>query len=372
MFFRKTAFLCLIFLSLTLVFPSAAQEDDGQSVPVITAANIDRLTSVQYLDFESLTPTYIPASGIFALNADGSKIVTFANRENEAPLSQAILWGYNDNETPTVNRLDNGNIIRILSAAGNCLAAGYPGYYAVWKLDPAADAAELVGRADLLTPGDTVINLWWAESPAGELADGRCDTDIAAEVIAADGSTYILRPAVSPAPLVTNIFAIPGQLLAGRVGRIQPPLAITVDFENHLYRWDMNSHQVTATLQVDDYAIFGIASSDGNYFIWQRTDQSGLHWIDFAAGIDRRVATYENIYYPYLILPNTADVIIGIDPTDRRGSVDAWKVENGDRLELGNYRVCRKVQPDLVKLSADGTTVVIGCDTGLDVWRVGN
>ncbi|MFW5691150.1 MAG: hypothetical protein ACOCXZ_01505 [Chloroflexota bacterium] len=47
----------------------------------------------------------------------------------------------------------------------------------------------------------------------------------------------------------------------------------------------------------------------------------------------------------------------------------AWIVETGERIDLGTYRECSR-QPDMVRLSTDGTTLVIGCDTGLDVWRV--
>jgi hypothetical protein len=50
--------------------------------------------------------------------------------------------------------------------------------------------------------------------------------------------------------------------------------------------------------------------------------------------------------------------------------VVAWDVKTGERTILGEYRECNRPQPDMTRLSEDGTTLVIGCDTGLDIWRI--
>jgi len=50
--------------------------------------------------------------------------------------------------------------------------------------------------------------------------------------------------------------------------------------------------------------------------------------------------------------------------------VAAWIVEDSQRVDLGTYwSACSRV-PDMVRISADGRTLVIGCDAGLDVWRI--
>ena len=71
----------------------------------------------------------------------------------------------------------------------------------------------------------------------------------------------------------------------------------------------------------------------------------------------------------YLLLNSSASVIIGIN-VDLKPVVVAWNVVTGERIELGEYRSCDR-QPDMVRLSVDDTTLVIGCDTGMDIWRVG-
>jgi hypothetical protein len=51
--------------------------------------------------------------------------------------------------------------------------------------------------------------------------------------------------------------------------------------------------------------------------------------------------------------------------------VVAWDVATGQQYHLGTYRQCNR-PPDMARLSEDGTTLVIACDTGLDIWRVTN
>ena len=66
----------------------------------------------------------------------------------------------------------------------------------------------------------------------------------------------------------------------------------------------------------------------------------------------------------------SADVLeaLGVN-IDLEPVVVAWDVASGKQTQLGTYRECSRT-PDMVQVSEDGTTLVIGCDTGLDVWRI--
>lgn len=343
--------------------PALNAQESSPKAPLITAENIHNLKPIAQFDFDRLPEGFTSASGLFAMSPDGEYMVTFANRDGEAPFSQVVLWGYSDDNTPILNAIEGNHLNRILSADGRCLAAGYLGYYAVWELDPTQANARLLGKYELPNSGDSVVYLWWAE-------DTECNLDLYAEVSAYDGSVYVLRPSVSPDPLYTDLFTLEGHEVAGRVGRILPPIAITMDFENRLYRWDLSKNEITATIAVDDYAIFGAINATGQYFVWQRTDYSGLHLIDFQAQTDREVVSYTDVYFSYLTLTTLADIAIGIDPMDARGTLRVFFTADGSVIELGNYRSCQRTQPDLAQISPDGSTLVIGCDMGVEVWRI--
>jgi hypothetical protein len=81
------------------------------------------------------------------------------------------------------------------------------------------------------------------------------------------------------------------------------------------------------------------------------------------------VAALGGDYVQWFFLTPAADVILAVN-RDFDPVVLAWAVDSGRALDLGPYRPCTRPQPDMARLSADGTTLVIGCDTGLDIWRV--
>jgi hypothetical protein len=89
--------------------------------------------------------------------------------------------------------------------------------------------------------------------------------------------------------------------------------------------------------------------------------------MNFATGDDKVVTQLEGLYIPFLFVNAQADIILGVN-VDDQPVVNAWIAASGERLPLGLYRQCNR-PPDMVKLSADSTTLIIGCDTGLDIWR---
>lgn len=345
---------------LVLVAPVQARQSD---YAVITAENIQDLQSVQRLDFAAIPEDLESASGLFVMSSDASKIITFGNESGQPPLSRAILWGYG--EDLSVMSITDSSIFRALSGDGRCLYAGYQGFVEVYRLDQTEDS---VVRMALNTPTDFVNDLW-LQDPAG------CGNIVYVEITDMMGQTAVWQLDInqpdSPIFLYDQLFVIPNQDAAARVGRVPPPLALTMDFDGHLYRWDMNDNLLTATVAVGELAMFGAINQSGTHYVWLNEDYSALHLVDFESLSDREVALLgEGFYISHLRLTHNADVIIGVDPKDAPGTVSAWLVETGERIDLGPYRQCDRVQPDLVQLSRNGTTLVIGCDTGLDIWRV--
>ena len=155
-----------------------------------------------------------------------------------------------------------------------------------------------------------------------------------------------------------------------RIGRIAPPLAVTVTEDGRVKRWHLETGEITAEVQVEGaLPIYGQVNAGGDrYLAWRDPMSEALHLLDFETGEDRIIAELNGTYIPFIFLTANADVIIGVY-VDDEPVVVAWDVTTGEKHELGEYRSCNRA-PDMVRLSRDGTTLVIGCDTGLDIWRV--
>ncbi len=153
-----------------------------------------------------------------------------------------------------------------------------------------------------------------------------------------------------------------------RIGRIDAPYAVTITGDNLAKRWDLELGMVSTTAQLDALPGMGSLTPDGRYFAWRDGESRGLSLLDFQTGQTQRVAELEGRYIPFLLLNPDADVIIGVNVA-LQPDVLAWSVVSGEEVALGEYRACTR-QPDLVKLSRDGSALVIGCDQGLDLWRV--
>jgi hypothetical protein len=153
-----------------------------------------------------------------------------------------------------------------------------------------------------------------------------------------------------------------------RIGRIEPPLAITVTETGLVKSWNLETGEVTATAELGEIPAMAAVNAFGTQFAWRDAASTYLHLLDFETGINSVITSLGGTYLPFLLLSANADVIIGVNMGDEPNVV-AWDVATGERIELGEYRTCNR-QPDLVRLSRDGSTLVVGCDTGLDIWRI--
>jgi hypothetical protein len=152
-----------------------------------------------------------------------------------------------------------------------------------------------------------------------------------------------------------------------RVGRVDAPYAITVTQSLQLQRWDLPTGTVTAEADIAALPGMGALSNDGRFFTWRDNESIGLYLLDVEQNSERRIAALGGSYLPFMALSPAADVVLGVNPGGEP-LVTAWISATGQRIELGEYRLCMR-PPDQVRLSADGTTLVIGCGEGLELWR---
>jgi hypothetical protein len=155
-----------------------------------------------------------------------------------------------------------------------------------------------------------------------------------------------------------------------RIGRIPPPLAVTVTEEGLVHLWSLESGAVLAQGAAGDLAVFGAINSDGTFLAWRDPESTTLSLLDFVSGQNQIIAALDGDYIAQILLSDGADVIFGIDPQSARRQVWAWDAATGERFDLGEFRACERQQPDLAEISPDGSALVIGCDSGVDVWRV--
>lgn len=337
----RIIFLLLLGIMFLALFPTHAQE-----TPIITADNLNQLHSVYQFDFADLPADLTPGSGLFTINADASVIVSFGSRAAAPPLSTAIIWDGKTGELLKTLEIGDNTYDRALTPAGDrLLVAGAEGITAV---DLATGATETIFLVDVLDP---FVEVW---------------LDAEEHICAETASTRIF----------CEHWTDPIQLFEGaaasfaRIGRVPAPLAVTSSEDGLVQRWDMLTNTVTAEAEVGEVAVFGAVNATGSHLAWRDPMSTALYLLDFETGINRKIADLDGGYIAYLLLSHHADVIFGIDPAAERGAVWAWIVATGEQISLGEFRTCERQQPALAELSPDGTTLVIGCDLGLDIWRV--
>jgi len=355
----RTLFLSLLILCLTL--PAVAQ-----SPTPITADNIDALQSVRQIDFAESDDTF--DTGWFAINADASRIATVTQDQT------IILW---DDAGDLIGAYpfepQSDSPVRLADIAfsdeSDIFAAVYihtPGYH----LSYYNEADGLLASVTIEAEFDQPTALWlddndiaWAEIAALEIADSYVIQFPASDAIDADA-------ALNPADLVTLPYAPyddPEALV--RIGRILAPGAVTASPEGAVKLWDLQTGDMLAETNVDaGPAVFGQINAGGDALVWRDPMSAALHVLDFASGENQTVTELEGAYVQFFSLNPAADTVIAVHQA-AEPTVGAWAVASGVRYDLGTYRECSRVA-DLVRLSKDGTTLVIGCDLGLELWRV--
>ncbi len=350
----------LIFLLLA-AFPVYGQE----TPPVITADNIARLQPVERITFADL-----PAeagrveSGWFAASADGQQIALL-NRDNGIVLWDFAQGGYVATATTACGDQPGAFVDGGFNRDGSYFVAAYlagaTGYVAFHPLDESQAAGRVVCDLPALP-----LRVWPGDTGQAWLEFFPNDPQLAPSVgLLLPGAEWdaALIPS-GPENDADSFF---------RVGRIEPPLAVTATREGVVKRWNLETGDVTAEAQLG--ALPGIGQVNrggdqaGRYFAWVDGSGTALHLLDFETGANRSLTVLNGKSVPFLWLTSGADIVIGVNVDSELG-VTAWDTATGQVYDLGVYRSCSR-PPDRVHLSYDGTTLVIGCDTGLDIWRVG-
>ncbi len=357
--------LLWLLITLLLVVPLVQAQDETR---IITADNIRQLQSFRQVDFSDLPEGAGEiVNGWFVLSEDGNRLAAM-NRQNSLLvwneqvdlLDSYFIEGADSLPNTVLDAVfssDNRQIVSVHAEGG--------AYYVAYRsLDEKSTTYFQFRTADL------PLRIWLKETVWLEVVLPRT---------AAEPYVVNLLPGLPPESLFNKELTDDEQirLLSGpendndsflRVGRIEPPLAITVTRDNLVKRWNLQTGGVTATAQLNMLPGGGQVNAAGTHFAWRDGESEALHLLDFETGEDRVVAQLGGQYIPFLFLSPAADVIIGVNVA-LEPVVVAWNVATGERIELGEYHTCNR-QPDMVRLSQDGTTLVIGCDTGLDIWRI--
>jgi WD40 repeat protein len=333
----------------------ATAQDDVVTVEseIINAGNVARLGSVEQVDFDTIEE-HAFKSGWFALSADGNR------------LSLEEKFG-------------GGIIVLDLTNTPE----------AIWKV---TDALDIVGDGESAAfidasfdpSGFRFASLHWGAQKSYITffnVQSRQSEQVVLDYLPSDmwfDDEYLWTHNASPFdhesppdPIKLIEFTWPAEDLV-RIGRIEPPLAVTATEDGRVKRWNIQTGKVTAEVQIDPeegLPIYGAVNAGGDeYLVWRDPASMALHLLNFQTGEARTIVQLNGTYIPFIFLSIAADVIIGVNVNDAP-IVVAWDVATGQRYNLGEYRECNR-PPDMVRLSQDGTTLVIGCDTGLDVWRV--
>ena len=339
---QDTKFRIIVGLIASAMFASIslAQADEQ---PVITAENVAQMSSVLQLNFadiEDLTP----GSGLFVINEDATTAISFGNVAGEPPLSTALIWDGITGELIDTLPIGDNTYDRVLRE-DRLLVAGVEG---ITSFDLSEGTSELVLPANEVDP---YLEVWLDP-------EGNACGETSAALIFCEGWDQ-------PITLFNG-----DAMEFARIGRVPPPFAVTSSEDGLVQRWNMLSNTVTAEAEVGEIAVFGAINSGGSHLAWRDPMSTTLYLLDFATGENRKIADLSGGYIAYLLLSRDADVIFGIDPAAGRGEIWAWLTVTGEKINLGRFRTCERQQPALAELSADGTTLVIGCDLGLDLWRI--
>jgi hypothetical protein len=354
-------------LTLLLTFiaiPAAAQDD---APPVITAGNVRDLAPARTVRFDELDAipdpdSVLPLSGWFTLSPDGEQLAFVIDGgiklvdvdEGISPRS----WSFPDTTVIDAHWDDaSERLATVYEQAGNyMLTVATQGD--VYMTIPALDLEGVPVR--VWPDAENETQIWLELTPAPE------DPDRSGfQVVRIDLEDLQAEPFALPTGPEHDFDSFV------RIGRIPAPLAITATFAGTVRRWNLETGEVTAEVEMPVAPTFGrVNETNGVHFAWRDEMSTALHLLNFETGEDREIAPLDGDYIQALLLSPDASVILAV----HRGEtpdVTAWIVETGEEIALGEYdtEICSRV-PDMVQLARSGTRLVIGCEDGFQVWEV--
>ena len=345
---------------LLLVPMSVAAQTDR---PVVGWENVTQLQSVGGIDYaDAPEEAGELISGWLRLSSDGAQVVTI-NRDNDL-----LLWETDSGELQdvySVRGVDaiNTNMMDIAwsgdDAAIHSLHTDGTAYY-VGVYSAATGDLQVV---EVPAETDAPVRVWADADPAYTwvevMPSDSAQTPYVLRLAVEDGAVDVRQPSAPEADAEADV----------RIGRMPAPLAVTATEGGTVRLWDLEGGAVLADAQVDGMPVFGhMNGAAARKLVWRDPASQEMQLLDFETGENITVASLDGAYVQALLLAPPADVVVGVN-IDFVPEVLAWEVSSGEQVRLGAYRECSRT-PDMVQMSADGTTLVIGCDTGLDIWRV--
>lgn len=341
-----------LYLTLLLLLFSAGPRPEGP--PVISAENLPHLRSVARIDFAAGTDAFV--SGSFVMDEKGGAIAA-VDAENSVHVWDAAgepLW--RDPLTEEVFALDFAAPDILLLARWRAVDLLQVSYVNVVPVD-----GQYAGNYELLPNiTDPPVALWAGHGPA---------RGIWLELIAEPSYLLHFTPDADEPSRHPYLPAL-DETAVVRIGRIPLPYAVTSSLSGQVRLWDIEAGLLLheADSGTGQPAVFGHINTAATHLAWRDPASQDLYLLDFTTGQNQHVAPLDGDYMQYMFLTPAADLVLAVS-LGYSPHVFAWEVDSGRQHDLGPYRDCGRV-PDMARLSADGTTLVIGCDTGLDIWRV--
>jgi hypothetical protein len=324
--------------------------------PVIDAGNVARLHSAQQIDFANLpSGAGEVRSGWFVASGNAQHILVRTTAETLLLLdhdSQLIdsyfILGSDGLPTTVMDAAltDEGTTLIMASLHSNGAS------YVVGEHVATHDAPSVALIDDAQIPLSVWIgaNVWLETLP---------QTPETPEVVQMYRNGEFVSEQINPAE------NDPDSII--RIGRILPPQAVTVTEAGLVKLWDLETGELVRSADVDGLPQFGAVNASGTHFGWRGGDSYAINLLNLETG-ENQVIDPDAPLVDWLFVGASGDVVLGVG-YDGQPRVVAWEVATGEMIDLGEHRACNR-PPDTVRLSQDGTTLIIGCDTGLDLWRV--
>ncbi|MEL6404048.1 MAG: hypothetical protein AAFR81_06775 [Chloroflexota bacterium] len=343
----------------------------------ITAENITQLQSVQRLNFDSITIPYELTDML-----DNPEPSVNLGWFVYAPLSDRFLLLDTNNRLYAVTSdgeasdiVENVNVIDAVPFGDSMFAVlittddGYAVWYDDFYFDDDAREREIIAVESDGFPAA----IWMTcpensdESGAGCYASVELTTSTEIAVYnlppyADEAETEISQQPYAPADDAQAVV---------RIGRIPFPYVVTSSLNGMVSLWDLGTESLVYNVDngTDTPSVFGNINDDATHLIWRDNPNDTLYLLDFVTGENQVIADLSGAYAQWYFLSNEADVALAVN-LGGEPNVIAWDTSTGERFDLGVYRDCERPQPDMTRLTPDGTTLIIGCDSGLDIWRV--
>jgi WD40 repeat protein len=346
------SFLLSLLMLLTLM-RTLAQTDE--LAEVVTATNVHQLQSVTRIDFAAMDCDF--DAGSFALSANGEYVAALDS------YNHIYAWETNGELQYT----DDAPCAELRNPAHLAFDSNHA-LYTVEQVDNTLTLSKLnlLDGGQLLTtiaPLDTMVLAAWIEEDTLwlETRENNQETvfsiqDVFIESYEINSLAY--APAADPDAIV-------------RIGRIPPPFTVTSARDGIVKLWNIQTGEVIYEVDnsTGEAAVFGAINSDATHLIWRDSHNESLHLLNFETGENRFVANLDGQYAQWYFLSNDTSIALAVN-LGFEPNVVAWETVTGEHTVLSEYRGCSRPQPDMARFSADGTTLVIGCDTGLDIWRI--